>query len=284
MSDSFSQYLTEAARYPLLNKTQEIMLARQVQIWLNDENATARQKVVGRRAYEKLINCNLRLVVSVSKKFAGRMKRSDIADLVQEGNIGLAHGIKKFDPERGYALSTYVYWWIRQAVSRYLSCSDRVIRMPSHASEILAKVKRWTPEFVEAHGRIPTIEECATYCKTSAARLQLYLDNGHDALSLDSKCKGTEGDTALVDVITDGVCMMDSLEYAVREDFVEAMLDKLGDTDRQIVIRSYGLDGLEPRTLQKIGSELGISRERVRQRLLRATNRMQVIAQRMPML
>ena len=284
MSDSFSQYLSEASRYPLLNKSQEIMLARQVQVWLHDENATARQKQVGKRAYEKLINCNLRLVVSVAKKFSGRMRRSDMADLVQEGNIGLAHGVKKFDPERGYALSTYVYWWIRQAVSRYLSCSDRVIRMPSHASEMLAKVRRWTPEFVDAHGRVPTLEECAKYCKTSPARLQLYLDNGHDALSLDNKCRQTEGETTLIDVITDGACLMDGLEYSVKEDFIETLLLKLDETDRAIVIKSYGLDGLEPRTLQKIGTEMGISRERVRQRLLRAMNRLQVLGQKVPML
>ena len=128
-SDSLAQYLREAARYPLLDKSQEILLARQVQTWLHDENATPRQKKAGQRAYEKLIKCNLRLVVSVAKRFSGRIKRSEMLDIVQEGNCGLAHGIKKFDPERGYALSTYVYWWIRQSVSRYLSCSDRVIRL-----------------------------------------------------------------------------------------------------------------------------------------------------------
>ena len=94
-SDSFSQYLKEATRYPLLNKTQEILLARQVQTWLHDPEATPRQKRAGQRAYEKLIKCNLRLVVSVAKRFSGRIKRSEMLDIVQEGNCGLAHGIKK---------------------------------------------------------------------------------------------------------------------------------------------------------------------------------------------
>ena len=131
MADAFSEYLVNIVRYPLLSKQQEIMLARQVQVWLQAEEPTKIQIRSGERAYKKLINCNLRLVVSVAKKFRNRINKSEMLDLVQEGNIGLAHGIKKFDPERGYALSTYVYWWIRQAISRYLSCSDRVIRLPS---------------------------------------------------------------------------------------------------------------------------------------------------------
>ena len=156
MSDTFADYLAEIGRYPLLSKSQEIMLARQVQIWVADPEATAQQKRMGKRAYEKLINCNLRLVVSVAKKFRSRVGKAELLDLVQEGNIGLSHGIKKFDPERGYALSTYVYWWIRQGITRYLSCSDRVIRLPSHAGEVLAKLRAWTPGFFLIHGRGPT--------------------------------------------------------------------------------------------------------------------------------
>ena len=124
MIDAFSSYLNQTSRYPLLTKEQEIILARQVQAWINAENPTETEIRAGKRAYEKLINCNLRLVVSVAKRFSNRIKRSEMLDLVQEGNCGLAHGIKKFDPEQGYALSTYVYWWIRQSISRYLSCGD----------------------------------------------------------------------------------------------------------------------------------------------------------------
>ena len=196
-SDSLAQYLREAARYPLLDKSQEILLARQVQTWLHDPEATPRQKKAGQRAYEKLIKCNLRLVVSVAKRFSGRIKRSEMLDIVQEGNCGLAHGIKKFDPERGYALSTYVYWWIRQSVSRYLSCSDRVIRLPSHAVEMLAKVRAWSPTFQEIHGRMPTIAECAEHCKTSPERMRLYMDNANDSISLDSRVSATENDSSL---------------------------------------------------------------------------------------
>ena len=277
-ADSFSQYLKEASRYPLLNKNQEILLARQVQIWLHDPDATPRQKKAGQRAYQKLINCNLRLVVSVAKRFSGRIKRSEMLDIVQEGNCGLAHGIKKFDPERGYALSTYVYWWIRQSVSRYLSCSDRVIRLPSHAVEMLSKIRAWSPLFLESHGRMPTLQECAEYCKTSPDRMRLYMDNAHDSISLDSRVSAMEGDQTLLDVVAGECDLMEDLELVVREDYIEQMLGKLDPVDRQLVIRHFGLHGHQPMTLAAMGKEVGVSRERSRQRLMRAMNKMRAMA------
>ena len=159
--EGFSAYLKDIGKYPLLNKNQEILLARQVQAWVNGVNLSPREQKRGERAYHKLINCNLRLVVSIAKRYTNKCKRAELFDLVQEGNMGLAHGIKKFDPERGYALSTYVYWWIRQSITRYLSTYDRVIRLPSHAVELLGKLRGWTPVFENVHGRKPTIEECA---------------------------------------------------------------------------------------------------------------------------
>jgi RNA polymerase sigma factor (sigma-70 family) len=282
--ESFTQYLQDAARYPLLNKTQEIMLARQVQIWLHDPDATPAQKRMGKKAYEKLINCNLRLVVSVAKKFSKRTKRSEMLDLVQEGNLGLAHGIKKFDPERGYALSTYVYWWIRQSVSRYLSCNDRLIRLPSHAVEMLSKLRSWTPLFLEEHGRAPTMQECAKFCKTSVDRLQMYMDNAYDSISLDSKLGTKNGDGSLVDVISDGHDMMEDLYYQVRTGYIDDMLERLSEVDKKIVLMYFGLTGLEPMTLQAIGKETGVSRERVRQRLQRALTSLRVMANRISVL
>ena len=277
-SDSFAQYLKEAARYPLLDKSQEILLARQVQTWLHDENATPRQKKAGQRAYEKLIKCNLRLVVSVAKRFSGRIKRSEMLDIVQEGNCGLAHGIKKFDPERGYALSTYVYWWIRQSVSRYLSCSDRVIRLPSHAVEMLAKVRAWSPTFQESHGRMPTLQECAEYCKTSPERMRLYMDNANDSISLDSRVSATENDSSLIDLVAGESNLMEDLELVVRADFIDQMLASLEPVDRILVVGHFALDGGEPQTLSAMGKVVGLSRERTRQRLNRAIRRMRVLA------
>ena len=277
-SDSFAQYLREATRYPLLDKSQEILLARQVQTWLHDPEATPRQKKAGQRAYEKLIKCNLRLVVSVAKRFSGRIKRSEMLDIVQEGNCGLAHGIKKFDPERGYALSTYVYWWIRQSVSRYLSCSDRVIRLPSHAVEMLAKVRAWSPLFMESHGRMPTLKECAEYCKTSPERMRLYMDNANDSISLDSRVSATENDSALIDLVAGESNLMEDLELVVRADFIDQMLAALEPVDRKLVVGHFALDGGEQMTLAAMGKMVGLSRERTRQRLNNAIRRMRVLA------
>ena len=277
-NDSFAQYLREATRYPLLDKGQEILLARQVQTWLHDPEATPRQKKAGQRAYEKLIKCNLRLVVSVAKRFSGRIKRSEMLDIVQEGNCGLAHGIKKFDPERGYALSTYVYWWIRQSVSRYLSCSDRVIRLPSHAVEMLAKVRAWSPLFMESHGRMPTLKECAEYCKTSPERMRLYMDNANDSISLDARVSATENDSALIDLVAGESNLMEDLELVVRADFIDQMLASLEPVDRKLVVGHFALDGGEQMTLAAMGKMVGLSRERTRQRLNNAIRRMRVLA------
>ena len=281
--DTFAAYLNEASRYPLLTKDQEILLARQVQAWIGTDEPTKAQVRAGKRAYEKLINCNLRLVVSVAKRFSNRIKRSEMLDIVQEGNYGLAHGIKKYDPERGYALSTYVYWWIRQSISRYLSCSDRVIRMPSHAVEILAKLRAWGPTFEQTHGRPPTLEECAEYAKTTPDRLKIYMEHSSDSISLN--CPLTNGNShdgysTLMDVVTDGVDLLENLEMLVRADYVEDLLERLSEIDRKIVIKHFALDGGESMSLQGIGTELGLSRERVRQRLARSLRQLRAFSRK----
>ena len=284
MSDTFADYLAEIGRYPLLSKSQEIMLARQVQIWVADPEATAQQKRMGKRAYEKLINCNLRLVVSVAKKFRSRVGKAELLDLVQEGNIGLSHGIKKFDPERGYALSTYVYWWIRQGITRYLSCSGRVIRLPCHAGEVLAKLRAWTPGFLLIHGRGPTLEESAQYCQITKEKMQLYLDNAYDAGSLDTPVKGTDGDTTLLSLVASEENLLDKVELSLRLDSMDALLGHLKPLERDLVVRYYGLDGRTPVTLHALAKEVGLSRERVRQRISMSLRRLKVMAVQSPFL
>jgi len=281
VADAFTEYLANAVRYPLLTKNQEILLARQVQDWLQAEEPTRAQIRNGERAYQKLIKCNLRLVVSVAKKFRNRAQKSDMLDLIQEGNMGLAHGIKKFDPERGYALSTYVYWWIRQAISRYLACNDRVIRLPSHAVEMLSKIKMWSPQFYLIHGRYPNLEECAEYCNTSVPRMQVYFDNSFDALSLDAKITTTDGSTELIDIISDGEDMMEDLDMVVRTDYLEDLVNRLEGHDKQIIINYYGLQGVPALSLKEIGDRIGISRERVRQRHNRSMLKLRVYASQM---
>ena len=283
-ADSFSLYLQEATRYPLLNKSQEIMLARQVQIWLHDESATPAQKRAGKKAYEKLIKCNLRLVVSVAKRFNNRLKRSEMLDIVQEGNCGLAHGIKKYDPERGYALSTYVYWWIRQSVTRYLGCNDRIIRLPSQAVEVLTKLRGWAPLFENIHGRPPSMQECADHCRISAERLQMYMDNSLDSTSLDAKVVMTDSESSVVELVTDNQNPMDDLVLTVRSDYIVSMLERLEPIDRQIVVGHFALEGGEPKSLLGMGKELGISREKCSQRLAGAMQQLRDLSELCPAL
>jgi len=280
LSDPFSKYLQDIGRYPLLTKSQEIMLSRQVNTWVANDGLTPKQLRSGKRAYEKLINCNLRLVVSVAKRFRTRATHSEMLDIVQEGNIGLAHGIKKFDPERGYALSTYVYWWIRQAITRYLSCHDRIIRLPCHTIEVLSKVKMFTPGFMHKHGRVPSVDECAEHCGITPVRMKFYLDNAKDCGSLDSKISHADGETRLIDLIASDENLMANLDMVVRTDFVEDLLLKLASDDRFIVGTYFGIYGKDPATLASISKEMGISRERVRQRFKRAMVRLHALSNR----
>jgi len=262
--ESFSAYLRDIGRYPLLTKDQEIILARQVQDWVHGENPSPRVVKRGERAYQKLINCNLRLVVSIAKRYTNKCKRSELSDLVQEGTMGLAHGVKKFDPERGYALSTYVYWWIRQSITRYLATYDRVIRLPSHAVELLTKLRNWTPMFENTHGRKPTIQECAEFCKISAPRLQDYLDRSNDAISLDARVSSTEDDVLIIDSVSSDVDVFDDVSWGIDLEKVESILCKLQPRERYVVECSLGLGTNPPMTFQAISKELGISRERTR--------------------
>jgi RNA polymerase nonessential primary-like sigma factor len=262
--ESFSAYLRDIGRYPLLSKDQEIILARQVKEWIEGENPSPQVIKRGERAYHKLVNCNLRLVVSIAKRYTNKCKRSELSDLVQEGTMGLAHGVKKFDPERGYALSTYVYWWIRQSITRYLATHDRVIRLPSHAVELLTKLRNWTPMFEHTHGRKPTIEECAEFCKIGPSRLQEYLDKSSDAISLDARVKNTDDDVLLIDSVSSDTDIFDDVSWGIDLEKIEGLLSKLQPRERYVVECSFGLGTNPPMTFQAISKELGISRERTR--------------------
>jgi RNA polymerase nonessential primary-like sigma factor len=239
-------------------------LARQVKAWIEGDNPSPQVVRRGQRAYQKLVNCNLRLVVSIAKRYTNKCKRTELSDLVQEGSMGLAHGVKKFDPERGYALSTYVYWWIRQSITRYLATHDRVIRLPSHAVELLTKLRNWTPMFQNTHGRKPTLEECADFCKISPNRLQEYIDRSNDAVSLDSRINSTDDDVMLIDSVSSDFNLFDEVSWGIDLEKVEGILCKLQPRERYVVECSFGLGTNPPMTFQAISKELGISRERTR--------------------
>tara|TARA_B100000497_G_scaffold125437_1_gene161919 strand:+ start:333 stop:1187 length:855 start_codon:yes stop_codon:yes gene_type:complete len=284
MVDTLADYLAEIGRYPLLTKTQEIMLARQVAAWVSAKNPTPKEERLGKRAYTKLINCNLRLVVSIAKKFRSRVGKAELLDLIQEGNIGLSHGIKKFDPERGYALSTYVYWWVRQGITRYLSCNDRIIRLPSHAGETLAKLRKWTPGFFLIHGRAPTLQESADFCEITEEKMRLYLDNAYDAGSLDKPISNTDGETSLLSLVSVDEDLMEKVENTIRLQSIDSLLERLKPDEKELVMRHYGMYGQTPMTLQALAKEVGLSRERVRQKVSKSLRRLRVLAMQQPLL
>ena len=156
--------------------------------------------------------------------------------------------------------------------------------MPSHAVEILAKLRAWTPTFESTYGRPPTMEECSEYVKTSLEQLRIYMENSADSVSLDTRISRNDGESTLLDVVIDDTDLMDDLDMLVRSEYVDDLLMRLSETDRQIVEKHFALFGGEPLTLQAIGNELGISRERVRQRLARSVVQMRVWATRVNML
>ena len=253
-------------------------MARQVQCWVSNENPTPQQKRRGQRAYQKLINCNLRLVVSIAKRYTKKCRRTDLFDLVQEGNIGLAHGIKKFDPERGYALSTYVYWWIRQSITRYIGTHDRVIRLPSHAVEILAKLRNWTPAFESVYGRKPTLEECAEFCKTSPNRMREYLDKCNDATSLDSPISSTKNEKmVLLDSVTSSSNVFEEVALNMDIERLNDLLGKLKPKERYVIEKMFGIGTGEPMTFQMLAKDLGMCRERTRNIFHKALRKLQTI-------
>jgi len=279
--DALSQYITSITRYPLLTKTQEIMLSRQVQDWIANDNPTPRQIRVGKRAYEKLINCNLRIVVSIAKKYMPRAKRTEMLDIIQEGNIGLAHGIKKFDPERGYALSTYIYWWVRQGITRHLNYHDRLIRIPCNGVDTINKLRYWLPKFEAEYGRLPTQEEYSEHLNVPIERINDYLAHYNDCVSLDQKARAANEDTAgsILDLVADQRDHpMDALEWTLGVDALDILLARLKDDDQEIIKMYYGMDGHSPHTLSDIGRKCGVSRERIRQRLNKSMLKLRVLS------
>ena len=258
--DLLQRYLHEIGKVPLLSEEEEKELAK-------------RLKAGDKAAKEKFITANLRLVVSIARKYMGY--GLPLLDLIQEGNIGLMRAVERFDPEKGYKFSTYATWWIRQAIARAIAEQARTIRVPEHVIELLQKINQVEEEFLHKRGRPPTLEELAEKLKLPVEKVRQAKEVASHPLSLETPV-GEEEDETLGDFIQEVEQVsppQEILKELILSDLEES-LKKLPERERAVLELRYGLRGDEPLTLEEIGKRFGISRERVRQLEERALERL----------
>ena len=287
--DLVRSYLRDIGRVPLLSNEQEITLGRQVQDLVCLENIQCELKNAngdeptfeelsektglsiqelkkklkrGNRAKERMVSANLRLVVSVAKKYTKR--NMDLLDLIQEGTIGLVRGVEKFDPARGYKFSTYAYWWIRQGITRAIAEKSRVIRLPIHITEMLNKLKKGQRELSQQLSRTPTFKELADYLDLSLDEVKDLFFRASQPISLGLQV-GDGEDTTLLDLLpSETLLLEEDLERDCMRSDLETIMTNLTMLQQRVLRMRYGMDGDEPNTLTGIGRVLGISRDRVR--------------------
>ncbi len=252
--DSVGMFLREMARYPLLTQPQEIELAREI----------AKGGAQGEKAKRKLVRANLRLVVSIAKKYLNR--GVPFLDLIQEGAMGLMRAAEKFDYERGYKFSTYAYWWIRQGITRAIASQSRTVRLPVHMVEKLNQVRKVRQTLTQTLGRKPTKQELAGALDMDEDKLEQVLDVSQRTLSLHAWV-GRDEDTELMQLIqdVDNVAPNQSLDHNLLCDRLNSVLDHLSDREREIIKLRFGLTDGQHYTLTEIGERYQLSRERVRQ-------------------
>jgi RNA polymerase primary sigma factor len=279
--DLVKAYLREIGRVALLTAVEEVDLAKRIEAGLfaqeklrmsaeegvkltptmkRDLTWVARD---GEKAKRHLLEANLRLVVSLAKRYQGR--GLDLLDLVQEGNLGLVRAVEKFDYAKGYKFSTYATWWIRQALQRALADQGRTIRVPVHMAELITKVTRVRRELTQSLGRDPSSEEIGAQLEMTAAKVEEIIAFGRDTLSLQSPVGDDEA--TLGDFITDteSVDPVQAIETQMLQSQLNSILDSLPERSATVVRMRFGLDDGRPRTLDEVGRHLGLTRERIRQ-------------------
>ena len=280
VADASTMYLREIAHHDILTAQQEVELAQQLEaanaavaeLAAGGDGLDAdrrlqleQQRQAGDDARRRMTECNLRLVVSIARRYVGRGLA--FMDLVQEGNIGLQIGVDKYDWRRGFRLSTYIYWWIRQAISRAVIEQGRTIRLPVHTVELLTKTARAQRELLTELGRQPTTAELARYLELDPERINEARRGAQMTLSLDMPV-GESGEIARGDLIADQAAT-DAAQKACEawelSENLEAALNELQPIERHILRHRFGLDNDNQRTLRELGNELGLSNERVRQ-------------------
>ncbi len=242
-------YLREIARIPLLSREQEVELAR-------------RARAGDEAAKQKLIEANLRFVVQVARRYLSR--GLPLPDLIEEGNLGLIRAVEKFEPDRGVRFATYAAWWIRHAITRALANQARMIRLPVHVEMLLGRYVKEQQRLTQLLGRAPTVAELAQALGTTEEQVEEMEEIRQPAVSLDAPL-GAQGQVAdlVADPTADPTAALTAL-FRERADLV-SVLDDLAANERRVLRRRFGLEGNEPQTLEAIGRELGLTRERVRQ-------------------
>jgi RNA polymerase primary sigma factor len=250
--DAVRMYLRSIGRVPLITREDEVRLAKRIE--QNDMSAK-----------NALIEANLRLVVSIAKRYSGR--GLTLLDLIQEGNLGLIRAVEKFDWRRGFKFSTYATWWIRQAITRALADQSRTIRIPVHMVERMNRVARAKRSLMQQNNREPSFEEIAELVEMTPKKVEEILKLGQEPVSLEAPVGGEEGDASLGDFISDevGDRPLEVVANRIRDADLQEVLDSLPWRERRVIELRYGLGDKGPMTLEDIGHEVGVTRERVRQ-------------------
>ncbi|HEX4430738.1 MAG TPA: RNA polymerase sigma factor [Frankiaceae bacterium] len=278
-SDPVRMYLKEIGKVPLLTAEEEVDLAKRIEagLFASEKVATTTKKVAdklrreleaierdGQIAKRKLVEANLRLVVSIAKRYVGRGML--FLDLIQEGNLGLIRAVEKFDYTKGYKFSTYATWWIRQAITRAIADQARTIRIPVHMVETINKLIRIQRQLLQDLGREPTPEEIAHEMDLSPEKVREILKVSQEPVSLETPI-GEEEDSHLGDFIedSDAVVPIDAASFILLQEQLDSVLHTLSEREKKVIQLRFGLTDGHPRTLEEVGREFGVTRERIRQ-------------------
>lgn len=287
-SDSITWFLSSICREPLLTAAEEIELGNHVQRMMRvleekgertpEENRTIR---LGKRSKERMMRANLRLVVSIAKKYQG--KGLELQDLIQEGALGLERAVDKYDPTRGYKFSTYAFWWIRQSMTRAIATQGRPIRLPVHLSERLALIKRVSQDLTNKNGSIPSRTDIAEEMEITIEELDCILNQSLTTSSLDEPVKANDGKGFIGDLIADTKYgePLERVELSMYKEQLSKWLAQLSDLEQEVISLRFGLEGKEKRTLTEIGKIMEISRERVRQIELKGLRKLRGLTKRL---
>jgi RNA polymerase primary sigma factor len=278
-NDPVRMYLKEIGKVPLLTAAEEVDLAMKIEAG-EEASAVLREKGdklsreelrrlrrlerVGQEAKRKLVEANLRLVVSIAKRYVGRGML--FLDLIQEGNLGLIRAVEKFDFRKGYKFSTYATWWIRQAITRAIADQARTIRIPVHMVETINKLIRVQRQLLQELGREPTPEEIAEQMELTPEKVREIIKVSQEPVSLETPI-GEEEDSHLGDFIedADAVVPIDAASFILLQEQLEDVLNSLNEREKEVIRLRFGLTDGHPRTLEEVGREFGVTRERIRQ-------------------